>query len=330
MAKTLEHLVFAAFFSHQQHALLALRKHDLVGRHARLALRNEIKFHIQSHAAARTHLAGRAGQSRRAHVLNADNGSCLHGLKAGLHQQLLHEGIAHLHIRPLGLGSRMELFTGHGRAMNAVSARLCANIDHRVAGAGRFAVKNFVIADQSQRKCVHQGIAAVAGLELGFSAEIGNAKAVAVTGDAADHSFNDGVVLVNAVAGPDPAASRDRPEAQRIHHRQRPRAHGKDVAQNAAHAGSRTLERLDVAGVIVALNLEGARPTIANVDNACVLTRPLHNAIALGGQALQVHAAGLVGAMLAPHHAVNAQFGERWNAPKSSKMRWYSSAVMLC
>ena len=41
-------------------------------------------------------------------------------------------------------------------------------------------------------------------------------------------------------------------EAQRIHDGQRPRAHGEDVAQNAADAGGRALEGLDVAGVVVA------------------------------------------------------------------------------
>ena len=103
----------------------------------------------------------------------------------------------------------------------------------------------------------------------------------------------------------------DGPKPQRIHHRQRARAHGEDVAQNAAHAGGRALERLDVAGVVVALDLESAGPAVAHVDDAGVLARPLHDAIALGGQALEVDAARLVGAVLAPHHAVNAEFGER-------------------
>ena len=59
----------------------------------------------------------------------------------------------------------------------------------------RLAVEDFVFADEAQRKRVHERIAAVAGLELGFSAEVGHAEAVAVTGDAADHAFDDGVVL---------------------------------------------------------------------------------------------------------------------------------------
>ena len=45
------------------------------------------------------HLAGRARQPRRAHVLNADNGAGLHGLEARFEQQLFQKRIAHLHVR---------------------------------------------------------------------------------------------------------------------------------------------------------------------------------------------------------------------------------------
>jgi hypothetical protein len=41
-------------------------------------------------------------------------------------------------------------------------------------------------------------------------------------------------------------------ERQRVHRRDGPRAHGEDVAQDAAHAGRRALMRLDVGRVVVA------------------------------------------------------------------------------
>ena len=103
----------------------------------------------------------------------------------------------------------------------------------------------------------------------------------------------------------------DRPEAQRIHHRDRPRAHGENVAQNSADAGGRALKRFDERRMIVRLDLEGAGPAVANVDDAGVLARPLQHELAARGQALQVHARRLVGAVLAPHHAEDAEFGER-------------------
>ena len=187
-------------FGHQQHALLAFGEHDLVGGHAGFALRNEVELDVEAHAAARAHLAGGTGQAGRAHVLNADDGAGLHGFKAGFQQQLLHEGIAHLHVGTLGLGALVELFAGHGRAVDAVAAGLCADVDDRVARAGGLAVKDFVLADQAQGEGVHQRVAAVAGLELGFAAQVGHAKAVAVAGDAADHAFDDGVVSGDELA----------------------------------------------------------------------------------------------------------------------------------
>ena len=48
-------------------------QHHLVRRHAGFALRNLIQFHLKAHAAARAHLAGGAGQSGCAHILNADD-----------------------------------------------------------------------------------------------------------------------------------------------------------------------------------------------------------------------------------------------------------------
>ncbi len=65
----------------------------------------QVEFDFQANAAAAAHLAGRAGQAGRAHVLDANHRSGLHGFQAGFQQQLLHEGVAHLHIRPLGLGA---------------------------------------------------------------------------------------------------------------------------------------------------------------------------------------------------------------------------------
>jgi hypothetical protein len=104
---------------------------------------------------------------------------------------------------------------------------------------------------------------------------------------------------------------RDGAEAQRIHDGDRTRAHGKDVAQNAAHAGGSTLERLDERRMVVRLDFEGAGPAIAYVDDAGVFSRTLYYATAVRGQPLQVNARGFVGAVLAPHHAEDAQLRKR-------------------
>ena len=66
-----------------------------------------------------------------------------------------------------------------------------------------------------------------------------------------------------------------RAEAQRIQVGDGPRAHREDVAHDAADAGRRALERLDVGGVVVALHLEDDGIAVAEVDDAGVLARPL-------------------------------------------------------
>ena len=287
-----QHLVFAAFFRDQQHALLAFRKHDLVGAHAGFTLRNQIEFDIEADAAARAHLAGGTGEAGSAHILNAHDGAGLHGFKTCFEQQLLHERVADLHVGALGLSSFVEFFARHRRAVNAVAAGLGPDIDHGIARAAGLGVEDLVLADEAKRKGVHQRVAAVTGLEFGFAAEVGHAKAVAVTGDAAYHALDHGVISVHetAIGG----VRFNGPKAQRVHHGQRPRAHGEDVAQNAAHAGGRALEGLNVAGMVVAFDLEGAGPSVAHVDDTGIFAWALHHALAFRGQALQVHAARLI------------------------------------
>ena len=108
----------------------------------------------------------------------------------------------------------------------------------------------------------------------------------------------------------------DGPETQGVHDGERPGAHGKDVAQDAADAGGGALKRLDEGGVIMGLDLEGAGPAVADVDNAGILSRPLHHARAARRQPLEVDARGLIGAVLTPHDAVDAQLGQPGRPPQ--------------
>jgi len=99
------------------------------------------------------------------------------------------------------------------------------------------------------------------------------------------------------------------PEAQRVHDCHWPRAHGEDVAQDAAHARGSALERLDEAGVVVRFDLEGDDVAAAHIDDAGVFAGSLHDQLAARGQLFQVKARTLVGAVLAPHHAEDAELG---------------------
>src|SRR5688500_13211130 len=90
-------------------------------------------------------------------------------------------------------------------------------------------------------------------------------------------------------------------ESQRVQHRDRPSAHGEDVAQDAADAGRSTLVRLDGRGVVMRLDLERDRLAVADGDHAGVLARPGHDAVAGGRQGLEQRLRALVRAVLAPH-----------------------------
>src|SRR5258708_30203914 len=90
----------------------------------------------------------------------------------------------------------------------------------------------------------------------------------------------------------------DGPETQRVHDREWPGAHGKDVTQDAADAGRGPLKRLDEGGVIVGLDFEGAGPAVADVDDTGILSRPLHHPFAARRQSLQMDARRLIGTML--------------------------------
>ena len=58
-------------------------------------------------------------------------------------------------------------------------------------------------------------------------------------------------------------------------------------------------------------DLERNRKPIADIDNSGILTWTLQHSRTLGGQAPQVHTRAFVAAVLAPHHAEDAEFGNR-------------------
>ena len=73
-----------------------------------------------------------------------------------------------------------------------------------------------------------------------------------------------------------------RTKAQRIDQCNRTRAHGEHVAQDAAYARRCALIGLDVGRVVMRLHLEDRRLPVTDINDACILTRPLNNAVILG------------------------------------------------
>src|SRR6266404_9198280 len=324
LLKDAEDLFFAALLRDQQHALLRLAEHDLVRSHASFALRDAVEFDFDTGAATRAHLAGRAGQPGSAHVLYSNDGAGLHRFQAGFKQQFLEERISNLNIRPLRFRPFAELLARHGGAVDTVASGLGAYINYGIPLARSASVKNLVAADQAESKRVHQGIAGVTGLELHLAAKVRNAETVGVRSDARDHALHNRVILVNFRLRRDsrPRLSsraqlgicRNGPKPQRVHHRDRPRAHGENVAQNSADARGRSLKRFDKRRMIVRLDFERAGPAVTDINDAGIFPGPLHDQLAARGQALQVNARRLIRTVLAPHHAEDAKFGPRWFA----------------
>src|SRR5271168_3235487 len=197
LLKDAENFFFTTLLCDQQHALLRFAEHDLVGSNTRFALWHAVEFDFDSGAAARAHLAGRASQPGRAHILNANDGAGLHGFQTGFEQQFFEERISDLNIRALGFRAFAELLARHGGTVDAVASGFRADINYGIALPGCASVKNLVAANQAQSERVDQRIAGVARLELHFAAEVGDAETISVGRYAGDYALHDGVVLVD-------------------------------------------------------------------------------------------------------------------------------------
>ena len=166
-----------------------------------------------------------------------------------------------------------------------------------------------LVSEHADAQRVDQRVADVGAVEHDLAADVRQAEAVAV---AADAGHDAGQHAAGVVGG-------ERAEPERVHDGDRPGAHREDVAHDAADAGGRALVGLDVAGVVVRLDLERDGVALADVDDAGVLAdarerlaeRRLLRQVA---ELLQVHLARLVGAVLAPHHRVHRQLGGRGTA----------------
>src|SRR6202012_4197378 len=161
-------------------------------------------------------------------------------------------------------------------------------------------------------------VARVAGVEVELAADVGQAKAVAVERDAADH------------AGQDPAGVRRRrgPEPDRVHYGHRPRGHGPGVGDGAADPRGRALVRLHVRRVIVRLDFERDRVALADVDHPGVVADPGEQGGGSRGlvrELPQVPLGGLVRAVLAPHDRVQRELGSGWPAVQ----RGHDRAVLV-
>ena len=291
--KDLQQLAFAALHGDDQHALLRFGEHHLVGGHARLALGHEVEIDLDPRSGARAHLAGGGGQPGRSHVLDAEDRLLTHRFEAGFEQQLLREGVADLDGRPFLHRCFIKLCRGHRRSVDPVPARLRPDVDDRVADSLRLSIEDLLPANQAEREGVDERVERIALLEVDLSADCWNAESVPVIPESLDDPSHDPPVPRDG-GGRGRLARRvdlcvaDRPEAQAVERGDGPGSHREDVAQNSPDAGRRSLVGLDEGGMVVRFDLEGGAPAVADLDDAGVLSRPLHQARTLGRQATQV------------------------------------------
>src|SRR5439155_18389231 len=105
--------------------------------------------------------------------------------------QLLGERIADLHRRPTLLRVLVERRRGHGRAVNAVTTRLVADVEHGVAHALGPRAEETIRPHEPDTHHVDERVAVVFGPERDLTADRGASETVAVPADARDDAGDD-------------------------------------------------------------------------------------------------------------------------------------------
>ncbi len=149
--------------------------------------KHEGYIEVDARAAACRHLGGARREPGSAHVLNADEQPAPDELQAGLEQQLLREGIAHLHLGA-SVGALVQLLGGEGRAVDAIPARPGPDGHHRVSDALGQSLRQLLEAEEPDAHHVDQRIPLVSRIEHRLAAHGGHADAVPVIAYAAHHA----------------------------------------------------------------------------------------------------------------------------------------------
>ena len=268
----------------RDHPLLALGDHDLPRLHPLLAQGDAVEVDVD--AVVGRHLGERGSDTRCTAVLERLDEPALDELDRGLDQLLAHERIADLHRRALLGRLVVELLAReHRRPADPVAPRRRPVQEDRVARRRRLRACQPVGRQQPDAHRVDQAVVPVGLVEHRLASDRGDSDTVSVVADPADRA---GEVPVRLA------------EAQPVEQRDRPRAHGHDVAEDPADARRRALERLDGRRVVVALDLERDGQPVAEIEHARVLARPLQHALAVARKALQEERRVLVAAVLRP------------------------------
>ena len=158
-------LCLASALDDEQHALLRFGQHDLVRRHARLALRHEGPRRSRRRRRRASPSRSSSRSAGRAHVLDADQRVGLHDLEARLEEQLLHEGVADLHGRPL-LGDFSSNWPRPWSRRGCRRARSSRRRRRRRCRAHATPLTMSLRLRESEAEDVDERVAVVAGIEM--------------------------------------------------------------------------------------------------------------------------------------------------------------------
>ena len=226
--------------------------------------------------------------------------------EAGFEEEFFFEGIADLDGGAIFFAFFGEFSGGKGGTCEAVAARFCADIKHWVADSFGGSSGDLFVAEDAEIEDIDEGISFVALVEVDLAADGGDADTISVVSDSCDDTCEEAAIGfdVFAFAG-------DGAEAQGVEGENGACAHGKDIANDATDACGGPLEGFDGAGMIVAFHFESDRPAVTDIDDPGVFfARFDEDGGAGGGEFFQLTLGVFIGAMLAPHHGENAEFGE--------------------
>ncbi len=189
-------LLFLAAGGDQEHAFLGFAEHDLIRDHAALAFRDFLQINFHAAAAAAGRFAGGTGKPGGAHVLDADHQPVMaHDFEAGFEQEFFHERVADLDRGPVRVRFFGKLARGERGPGQAVATGGAADVDDRVADAGRGAALDLVVAEDTEAEGVDQRVAVIGIVEVHLAADGRDADAIAVVRDTGDDAGEQAPVL---------------------------------------------------------------------------------------------------------------------------------------
>ena len=193
--------------------------------------------------------------------------------------------------------------------MNAVAPCLCPDIDDRIARAGRCRPEDPVTICQPDSHGIHENVAVVGRVEIHLAANSRDADTVAITADTGDDTGQKVACLFMV----------RRAETKRVQQRNRPRAHGEDIAKNTADTGRRALIGFNERRMVMALDLEDGGKPVTDIDGACVLAGPLDHLRAVNWQGLQPFLRGFVRTVFRPHGREDAKLAQVWRPAEAGQ-----------